>query len=47
LNKYKYLSGIMRYSDLERLMSAERMGRYLQACHNDSRKAMTLIIFIQ
>lgn len=32
----------MRYSDLEKLMSSERMGRYLQACHNDSRKAMTL-----
>lgn len=32
----------MRYSDLEKLMSSERMRRYLQACHNNSRKAMTL-----
>ena len=32
----------MKYSDFEFVLSSERMGRYLQACKGDSRKAMTL-----
>lgn len=32
----------MKYSDFERILSQERMRRYLLACGNDSRKAMTL-----
>jgi len=32
----------MKYSDFESVMSSARMGRYLTACSNDSRKAMTL-----
>ena len=32
----------MKYSDFEQVISPERMRRYLIACHNDSRKAMTL-----
>lgn len=32
----------MKYSDFEYVLSSERMGRYLQACGGDSRKAMTL-----
>lgn len=32
----------MKYTDFEYVLSPERMGRYLQACHGDSRKAMTL-----
>ncbi|MBQ9338787.1 MAG: hypothetical protein IJS13_00465 [Paludibacteraceae bacterium] len=32
----------MKYSDFEYILSPERIGRYLQACHGDSRKAMTL-----
>lgn len=32
----------MKYADFEHVISPERMRRYLIACHNDSRKAMTL-----
>lgn len=32
----------MRYKDFEQIISEERMTRYLQACGNDTRKAMTL-----
>jgi len=32
----------MNYADFERIMSATRMNRYLIACGNNSRKAMTL-----
>lgn len=32
----------MKYADFERILSRERMNRYLFACGNDSRKAMTL-----
>lgn len=32
----------MKYSDFEYVLSPKRIGRYLQACHGDSRKAMTL-----
>ena len=32
----------MRYTDFERILSAERMARYLKSCGGDSRKAMTL-----
>ena len=32
----------MKYTDFEYIMSAPRMNRYLGACNNDSRKAMTL-----
>lgn len=32
----------MKYADFERILSRERMNRYLFACRNDSRKAMTL-----
>lgn len=32
----------MKYSDFEYVLSPERIRRYLQACHGDSRKAMTL-----
>ena len=32
----------MRYADFENIMSQARMSRYLQACDNNSRKAMTL-----
>lgn len=32
----------MRYSYFEKIISPERMSRYIQACHNDTRKAMTL-----
>lgn len=32
----------MKYSDFESVMSSARMGRYLAACNNNSRKTMTL-----
>ena len=32
----------MKYTDVEDIMSAERMGRYLDACNGDTNKAMTL-----
>lgn len=32
----------MRYNEFREIMSEPRMSRYLQACNNDSRKAMTL-----
>lgn len=32
----------MKYRDFERIISAERMTRYVQACGGDTRKAMTL-----
>lgn len=32
----------MKYSDFENIMSKPRMDRYLVACNNDTRKAMTL-----
>ena len=32
----------MKYADFERIMSSKRMERYLTACGNDTRKAMTL-----
>lgn len=32
----------MKYTDFEYVLSPERMGRYLQACGDDSQKAMTL-----
>ena len=32
----------MEYKDFERIISAKRMGRYLEACGGDTRKAMTL-----
>lgn len=32
----------MKYSVFERVMSKPRMNRYMTACSNDSRKAMTL-----
>ncbi len=30
----------MKYADFEDIMSAERMGRYLDACNGDTNKAM-------
>ena len=32
----------MEYKEFERIMSKKRMGRYLEACGGDTRKAMTL-----
>jgi len=32
----------MKYSDFERIMSSPRMNRYVTACSNNTRKAMTL-----
>ena len=32
----------MEYKEFERIISAKRMGRYLEACGGDTRKAMTL-----
>ncbi len=32
----------MKYSDFEKIMSSQRMERYLTACRGDTRKAMTL-----
>jgi len=32
----------MRYSEFERIISAERMNRYVEACGGNTRKAMTL-----
>lgn len=32
----------MKYSDFEEIISTPRMSRYLEACNNDTRKAMTL-----
>lgn len=32
----------MKYVKFERIMSPKRMGRYLTACHGDTKKAMTL-----
>jgi hypothetical protein len=32
----------MRYSEFEELFSAKRMQKYLAACNNDTRRAMTL-----
>ena len=32
----------MKYSDFEEAMSPERMRKYLLACANDTKKAMTL-----
>lgn len=32
----------MKYKDFERIISADRMTRYVQACGGDTRKAMTL-----
>ena len=32
----------MKYTDFEDIMSAERMGKYLDACNGDTNKAMTL-----
>lgn len=32
----------MKYKDLEAILSAERMERYVLACHGDTRKAMAL-----
>lgn len=32
----------MKYSEFERIISKKRMARYLLACHNDTKKAMTL-----
>ena len=32
----------MKYSVFEKIMSQPRMSRYLTACSNDTRKAMTL-----
>jgi hypothetical protein len=32
----------MKYADFASIMAAPRMSRYLTACNNDSRKAMTL-----
>lgn len=32
----------MKYTDFERIISKKRMGRYLNACGGDTRKAMTL-----
>ncbi len=32
----------MKYSDFEKIMSAPRMNRYVTACSNNTRKAMTL-----
>ena len=32
----------MKYADFERIMSSERMQRYVTACSGDTRKAMTL-----
>ena len=32
----------MKYVDFEEIMSPARMNRYLTACANDSKKAMTL-----
>ena len=33
----------MRYKDFERIISEERMNRYVVACGGNTRKAMTLI----
>ena len=35
----------MRYSDFEEVMSPERLHRYITACGNDTRRAMTLYRF--
>ena len=32
----------MRYREFERIISAERMSRYVEACGGNTRKAMTL-----
>ena len=32
----------MKYADFEKIMSSQRMERYLTACGGDTRKAMTL-----
>jgi hypothetical protein len=32
----------MRYQEFERIISAERMSRYVDACGGNTRKAMTL-----
>ena len=32
----------MKYTEFERIISKKRMGRYLNACGGDTRKAMTL-----
>ena len=32
----------MEYKEFERIISPKRMGRYLEACNGDTRKAMTL-----
>lgn len=32
----------MKYVDFEKIMSSQRMKRYLTACNHDTRKAMTL-----
>ena len=32
----------MKYADFEKIMSPQRMERYLTACGGDTRKAMTL-----
>ena len=32
----------MRYKEFERIISEERMNRYVQACGGNTRKAMTL-----
>ena len=32
----------MKFTDFERVLSQERMARYLNACNGDSKKAMTL-----
>lgn len=32
----------MKYTDFERINTHVRMSRYLQACHGNTRKAMTL-----
>ena len=32
----------MRYKEFERIISAERMSRYVEACGGNTRKAMTL-----
>lgn len=33
---------LMKYADFEKIMSSQRMERYLTACGRDTRKAMTL-----
>ena len=32
----------MKYADFEKIMSPQRMERYVTACRGDTRKAMTL-----